>query len=562
MKLAVIGSGYVGLVTGAGFSNFGNHVTCVDIDPSRIERLRRGEIPFHEPGLSELVQRNARAGRLVFTTDTAEAVREAEIVFLAVGTPSRPDGAADLSYLLEAARQVGLGLAGGAGEGTIIVTKSTVPVGTGDLVRETIAKVTTQPFSVASNPEFLKEGDAVNDFMKPARVIIGTDDPQALDVLRRLYTGFLRTSDRIQVMDLRSAELTKYAANAMLATRISFMNELAALADKLGADIEKVRKGIGSDPRIGAKFLFPGVGFGGSCFPKDLRALRDMGRANDVRLGIVESVVDANDRSKRAFAARVVERFGGSLAGKRIAIAGLGGVGGAHLLTLTRLGIGAFHIADFDVFEIANFNRQAGASVATLGKAKADVLAAMARDVNPGLKLTVFGEGVTAASVDKFLDGVDLYVDGLDFFAFEARKLVFAKCAERLIPAITAAPLGMGAALLNFLPGRMTFEQYFRWEGCTEDEMAAPDASAVDFKGRKAPSMPMACELCAGIAATEALKILLKRRGVKAAPTGVHFDAYRNRLATTQRPGGNRHPLQRVAIAIARRQLGIGARRR
>jgi len=267
-----------------------------------------------------------------------------------------------------------------------------------------------------------------------------------------------------------------------------------------------------------------------------------------------------------------------ALAGKRIAIAGLGGVGGAHLLTLTRLGIGAFHIADFDVFEIANFNRQAGASVATLGKAKAEVLAAMARDVNPGLKLTVFGEGVTAASVDKFLDGVDLYVDGLDFFAFEARKLVFAKCAERLIPAITAAPLGMGAALLNFLPGRMTFEQYFRWEGCTEDEMAvrfliglAPallhrrylvDASAVDFKGRKAPSMPMACELCAGIAATEALKILLKRRGVKAAPTGVHFDAYRNRLATTQRPGGNRHPLQRVAIAIARRQLGIGARRR
>ena len=323
MKLAVIGSGYVGLVTGAGFSNFGNHVTCVDIDPSRIERLRRGEIPFHEPGLSELVQRNARQGRIRFTTDTAEAVREAEVVFLAVGTPSRPDGAADLSYLLEAARQVGLGLAGGAGEGTIIVTKSTVPVGTGDLVRETIAKVTTQPFSVASNPEFLKEGDAVNDFMKPARVIIGTDDPQALDVLRRLYTGFLRTSDRIQVMDLRSAELTKYAANAMLAARISFMNDLAALADAVGADIEKVRKGMGSDPRIGQKFLFPGVGFGGSCFPKDLRALRDMGREKGIALGIVESTVEANERSKRAFSARIVGRLGGDLAGKRIAIWGL-----------------------------------------------------------------------------------------------------------------------------------------------------------------------------------------------------------------------------------------------
>jgi UDPglucose 6-dehydrogenase len=319
MKLAVIGSGYVGLVTGAGFSDFGNHVTCVDIDQPRIERLRRGEIPFHEPGLPELVQRNVRQGRLAFTTDTADAVREAEVVFLAVGTPSRPDGAADLSYLFEAARQVGRGLGGH----TVVVTKSTVPVGTGDAVRDALSQVTSQPFSVASNPEFLKEGDAVNDFLKPARVIIGANDAHAIDVLRRLYTGFLRTSDRIQVMDLRSAELTKYAANAMLATRISFMNELAALADTLGADIEKVRKGIGSDPRIGAKFLFPGVGFGGSCFPKDLRALRDMGRANAVPLGIVEQVVDANERSKRAFGKRIIDRFGGALGGKRIAIWGL-----------------------------------------------------------------------------------------------------------------------------------------------------------------------------------------------------------------------------------------------
>jgi UDPglucose 6-dehydrogenase len=319
MKIAVIGSGYVGLVAGAGFSDFGNQVTCVDIDPSRIERLRRGEIPFHEPGLSDLVQRNARQGRLVFTTDTAEAVRDTEVVFLAVGTPSLPDGSADLRYVLEAARQVGRGLTGY----TVIVNKSTVPVGTGDLVRRTVAEVTTQPFTVASNPEFLKEGDAINDFLKPARVILGADDPQAIDILRRLYSGFLRTSDRIQVMDLRSAELTKYAANAMLATRISFMNELAALADKLGADIEKVRKGIGSDPRIGPKFLFPGIGFGGSCFPKDLRALRDMGRASGLRLGIIESTVDANERSKQAFGARVIERLGGSLAGKRITVWGL-----------------------------------------------------------------------------------------------------------------------------------------------------------------------------------------------------------------------------------------------
>jgi UDPglucose 6-dehydrogenase len=319
MKIAVIGSGYVGLVAGAGFSDFGNHVTCVDIDPSRIERLRRGEIPFHEPGLSDLVQRNARQGRLVFTTDTADAVRDTEVVFLAVGTPSLPDGSADLRYVLEAARQVGRGITGY----TVIVNKSTVPVGTGDLVRKTVAEVTTQPFTVASNPEFLKEGDAINDFLKPARVILGADDPQAIDILRRLYSGFLRTSDRIQVMDLRSAELTKYAANAMLATRISFMNELAALADKVGADIEKVRKGMGSDPRIGPKFLFPGIGFGGSCFPKDLRALRDMGRASGIRLGIIESTVDANERSKHAFGTRVIERLGGSLAGKRVAVWGL-----------------------------------------------------------------------------------------------------------------------------------------------------------------------------------------------------------------------------------------------
>jgi len=259
------------------------------------------------------------------------------------------------------------------------------------------------------------------------------------------------------------------------------------------------------------------------------------------------------------------------LAGKRVAIAGLGGVGGSHLLTLTRLGIGAFHVADFDTFELANFNRQAGASVSTLGQAKAEVLARMARDVNPELELRVFAEGVTDECLGGFLEGADVYVDGLDFFAFRARSAVFAACAERGIPAITVAPLGMGAALLNFLPGGMTFEEYFRWEGCSEEEMAVrfliglspallqrgylADPSAVDLASGKGPSTPMACELCAGIAATEALKILLGRGKVIAAPRGVHFDAYRNKLVHTWRPLGNRNPVQRLAIAIARRQL-------
>jgi molybdopterin/thiamine biosynthesis adenylyltransferase len=259
------------------------------------------------------------------------------------------------------------------------------------------------------------------------------------------------------------------------------------------------------------------------------------------------------------------------LARKRVAIAGLGGVGGSHLLTLTRLGIGAFHVADFDNFELANFNRQAGAAVSTLGQPKAEVLARMARDVNPELDLRVFAEGVTEASLESFLEGVDVYVDGLDFFAFRARSAVFAACAARGIPAITVAPLGMGAALLNFLPGGMTFEEYFRWEGCSEEEMAVrfliglspallqrgylADPRAVDLASGKGPSTPMACELCAGIAATEALKILLGRGKVIAAPRGVHFDAYRNRLVRTWRPFGNRNPLQRLAIAIAGRQL-------
>lgn len=256
---------------------------------------------------------------------------------------------------------------------------------------------------------------------------------------------------------------------------------------------------------------------------------------------------------------------------KRVAIAGLGGVGGAHLLTLTRLGIGAFHIADFDTFGIANFNRQAGAMISSLGRAKAEVLSEMARDINPELELTVFEKGVTEKNIDAFLEGIDLYVDGLDFFAFSARKAVFPACVQRRIPATTAAPLGMGAAVLNFLPGGMTFEEYFRWDGCSEDEMAlrfliglSPamlqrgylvDPAAVDFAARKGPSTGMACAICAGMAATEALKLLLRRGEVLAAPYGVHFDAYRNKLVKTWRPGGNRNPIQRCALWIAARQV-------
>lgn len=261
---------------------------------------------------------------------------------------------------------------------------------------------------------------------------------------------------------------------------------------------------------------------------------------------------------------------------KRVAIAGLGGVGGAHLLTLTRLGIGAFHIGDFDAFDIANFNRQAGATMNNLGRKKTEVLAEMAHGINPELELEVFDEGVTEQNVGSFLRAVDLYVDGLDFFAFSARSMVFRACAERRIPAITAAPLGMGAALLNFLPGGMTFEEYFRWDGCSEEQMAlrfviglSPamlqraylvDKSAVDFSAQKGPSTPMACEICAGIAATEALKILLRRGDVLAAPRGCQFDAYRNRLVRTWRPGGNRNVLQRIALAFARYQLSRMAR--
>jgi UDPglucose 6-dehydrogenase len=320
MKLAVVGTGYVGLVAGAGFADFGNEVTCVDRDAARVKRLCAGEMPIFEPGLEELVRRNEARGRLSFTTRTAEAVAGADVVFIAVGTPHDGcAGGADLDQVFAAAAEIAEGLTGYA----VVVTKSTVPVGTADRVREAIAARTRQPFSVASNPEFLKEGDAVGDFMKPSRILLGVDDARALEILRALYAPFVRTNDRIHVMDPRSAELAKYAANAMLAIRISFINEVALLAERMGADIEPVRKAVGADPRIGPKFLFPGPGFGGSCFPKDLRALLHTAQAAGEALSVVQAAWSANERQKRVLGERVKAHFGARIAGARVAVWGL-----------------------------------------------------------------------------------------------------------------------------------------------------------------------------------------------------------------------------------------------
>ena len=319
MRLTVIGTGYVGLVTGAGLSDFGNDVTCVDVDERKIARLKAGEVPFYEPGLDALVANNVAKGRLRFSSDVSGAVAGAEVAFIAVGTPPTADGSADLSAIFAAAETIGRSIRGYA----LVVTKSTVPVGTADRLKEIIGAHTREPFAVVSNPEFLKEGDAVNDFMKPNRIIVGTDDERAREVLRHLYAPFLRTNDRLQFMDARSAELTKYAANVFLATRISLINELANLAERVGADIEHVRKGLGSDPRIGPKFLFPGVGFGGSCFPKDLKALVHTSREVEMPLEIVAAVDRVNTRQKAILGGKIERHFGEALAGKTIAIWGL-----------------------------------------------------------------------------------------------------------------------------------------------------------------------------------------------------------------------------------------------
>jgi UDPglucose 6-dehydrogenase len=321
VKIAVIGTGYVGLVTGAGFADFGHDVTCADSDETRITQLKMGVIPFHEPELPELVRRNSANGRLRFTTSTMEAVAGADVAFIAVGTPSLPDGSSDLRGVLAAAAQIGAGLTGPC----IVVTKSTVPVGTADQVRAMLELATPHSFSVASNPEFLAEGTAVADFARPARVVIGVGDLQAQKVLTELHAGILKGNERLVVMSVRSAEITKYAANAMLAARVSLMNEVAQLCDAVGADVEDVRRGVSLDPRIGPRFLFAGCGFGGSCFGKDLRSLAHSGLQHDVRMGVVEAVVETNDRQKRLLGQRVISRLGkgGSLAGVRVAVWGL-----------------------------------------------------------------------------------------------------------------------------------------------------------------------------------------------------------------------------------------------
>ena len=325
MKVTVVGTGYVGLVTGACLAEVGNHVVCLDIDAAKIRMLEEGGIPIHEPGLEAIVQRNVAAGRLQFTTDIAAAVAHGTMQFIGVGTPPDEDGSADLQYVLAAATNIGRYMT----DYKVVVDKSTVPVGTADKVRAAIKAALTQrglgemDFAIVSNPEFLKEGAAVEDCMRPDRIIVGADDERAILLMRALYTPFMRNHERMQLMDLRSAEFTKYAANAMLATRISFMNELALLAERVGADIEQVRKGIGSDPRIGTHFLYPGTGYGGSCFPKDVKALIHAGLESGMALGVLQAVEAANERQKHVLVDKIVARFGEDLNGLTFAVWGL-----------------------------------------------------------------------------------------------------------------------------------------------------------------------------------------------------------------------------------------------
>ncbi len=324
MKITMVGTGYVGLVTGTCLAEVGNEVMCLDLDAEKIASLARGGVPIHEPGLPDMIRRNVAGGRLSFTTDIDAAVAHGALQFIAVGTPPDEDGSADMQYVIAAARNIGARMV----EPKVIVDKSTVPVGTADRVRATIAEELARrgvelPFSVASNPEFLKEGAAVEDFMRPDRVVIGSDDERAIALLRAVYAPFQRTHERLLVMDVRSAELTKYAANAMLATRISFMNEMANLADVLGADIEHVRRGIGSDPRIGYQFLYPGAGYGGSCFPKDVKALQATAAHHGRALQILAAVESVNGAQKKRLLEKITERLGTDLSGKSIAVWGL-----------------------------------------------------------------------------------------------------------------------------------------------------------------------------------------------------------------------------------------------
>ena len=324
MKVTIIGTGYVGLVTGACLADVGHEVLCVDLDQRKVDRLNQGEIPIHEPGLEAVVRRNAAEKRLSFTTSPAEGAVYGEVLMIAVGTPPDEDGSADLSHVLAAARSIGQHLQ----RYVVIVNKSTVPVGTGDLVEKAVgetlaARGSNIEFAVVSNPEFLKEGAAVEDFQKPDRIILGTEDARAEKVMRELYAPFQRNHDRVLVMSRRSAELTKYAANAMLATRISFMNELANLAESLGGDIEQVRRGIGSDTRIGYSFLYAGTGYGGSCFPKDVKAILHSARTAGQPLKLLDAVEAVNEQQKLVLVRKALKHFDGSLKGKRFALWGL-----------------------------------------------------------------------------------------------------------------------------------------------------------------------------------------------------------------------------------------------
>ena len=324
MRVTIFGSGYVGLVTGACLADAGNHVVCVDVDAAKIERLKHGDVPIHEPGLEALIRRNAEAGRIEFTTDAVRGVEHGLFQVIAVGTPPGEDGSADLRYVLAVARTIGSHM----NRYAIVITKSTVPVGTADKVRAELARTLSEravalEFDVVSNPEFLKEGAAISDFMKPDRVVIGTDNPRTTELMRALYEPFIRNHDRLIVMDIRSSELTKYAANAMLATKISFMNELANIAERVGADIEKVRIGIGSDPRIGYSFIYPGTGYGGSCFPKDVHALISSAHDAGHEPQILQAVEAVNARQKEVLFRKMQRHFGDGLSGRTLALWGL-----------------------------------------------------------------------------------------------------------------------------------------------------------------------------------------------------------------------------------------------
>jgi UDPglucose 6-dehydrogenase len=318
MKIAVVGTGYVGLVLGACLAETGNDVICVDNDRAKVRALEKGRVPIFEPGLTELVQKNSEEGRLTFTTELPRAVKASEIVFIAVGTPQGEDGSADLRHVLDVAREIGRAMDGYR----VIVNKSTVPVGTAGRVRALLAQQTKHPFSVVSNPEFLKQGAAVDDFMKPDRVVIGAEDPRGAEFMEALYRPFTRTGAPIMVMDCASAELCKYAANALLATRISFMNEIANVCELFGADVDRVRQAVGADRRIGTSFLFPGVGYGGSCFPKDVKALVRFSADKKYDFKVLKAVESVNDRQKRVLVGKMKAHFG-SLKGKTIAIWGL-----------------------------------------------------------------------------------------------------------------------------------------------------------------------------------------------------------------------------------------------